>query len=120
MTTEHTNEIKLSDDVRMFLRYPLLADMKGVLSSGNDVDRVFNILSKCIVEIRYGDKTYNRIDVTDKEITEFIDSMSNMQLKLVMDFFDSMPKLRHAIKVTNPKTKVKSEVVVEGLQSFLG
>ena len=120
MTTEHTNEIKLSDDVRMFLRYPLLADMKGVLSSGNDVDRVFNILSKCIVEIHDGDKTYNRIDVTDKEITEFIDSMSNMQLKLVMDFFDSMPKLRHAIKVTNPKTKVKSEVVVEGLQSFLG
>ena len=52
MTTEHTNEIKLSDDVRMFLRYPLLADMKGVLSSGNDVDRVFNKLSKILIKLK--------------------------------------------------------------------
>ena len=30
-----------------------------------------------------------------------------------------MPKLRHAIEVTNPKTNVKGEVILQGLQSFL-
>jgi len=29
-----------------------------------------------------------------------------------------MPKLAHKLKVTNPKTKVESEVVLEGLASF--
>jgi len=29
-----------------------------------------------------------------------------------------MPKLSHKLKVTNPKTKVESEVVLEGLASF--
>jgi len=120
MTMEHTNEIKLSNDVKMMLRYPLLKDMKGVLGSQNDIDRVFFVLNKCVTEIHYGDKIYNRVDITDKEMNDFIDSMSNAQLESVMNFFDSMPKLRHAIKVTNPNTKVKSEVVLEGLTSFLG
>ena len=116
----HTNEIKLGNDVKMMLRYPLLKDMKGVLGSQNDIDRVFFVLNKCVTEIHYGDKIYNRVDITDKEMNDFIDSMSNAQLENVMSFFDSMPKLRHAIKITNPKTKVKSEVVLEGLTSFLG
>ena len=120
MTMEHTNEIKLGDNVRMKLRYPLLKDMKGVLGSQNDIERVFFVLNKCVTEIHWGDKIYNRIDITDKEMNDFIDSMSNTQLQNVMDFFESMPKLRHAIKITNPNTKVKSEVVVEGLTSFLG
>jgi len=29
-----------------------------------------------------------------------------------------MPKLSHTIKIINPKTKVESEVTLEGLQSF--
>ena len=57
--------------------------------------------------------------MTNEELTEFMNSMSVDQLQEVMHFFNTMPKLRHTVKVTNPKTKVKSEVVVEGLQSFL-
>jgi hypothetical protein len=36
-----------------------------------------------------------------------------------MKFFQTMPKLRHIIDVTNPKTKKKGEVLLEGLESFL-
>ena len=31
-----------------------------------------------------------------------------------------MPKLSHTIKVTNPNTKVESEVVLDNLASFSG
>jgi hypothetical protein len=58
--------------------------------------------------------------MTQDEITEFIDSFNTEQLENVMKFFETMPKLRHVIDVTNPKTKVKSEVLLEGLESFLG
>ena len=51
---------------------------------------------------------------------DFLEQMNSKQFAEVMDFFNGMPRLRHIIKVTNPKTKVQSEVVLEGLQSFLG
>ena len=76
-------------------------------------------MEKCVHSIVYGDKTFNRIDMTEKELTEFVDSMTNDQIDGVVEFFETMPKIRHVIEVTNPKTKVKSEVVLEGLENFL-
>ena len=60
------------------------------------------------------------VDFSDKELTEFFEQFTMDQMNKVLDFFNSMPKLRHVISVTNPKTKVKSEVILEGLNTFLG
>ena len=38
----------------------------------------------------------------------------------IQNFFESMPKLQHTVKVTNPNTKVESDVVLEGLAAFFG
>lgn len=119
MTTGHSNEIEISKNMKLVLRYPVLGDMKSVKGE-NEIDRVFNILVKCIHEVHHGDKIYNAVDVTEKDLETFIEQMTTAQLKLIIDFFDTMPKLRHVIQVTNPNTKKKGEVVVEGLQNFLG
>ena len=44
--------------------------------------------------------------------------MNSSQFKEIEKFFETMPKLSHKIKVTNPNTKVENEVVLEGLASF--
>ena len=119
MTANHTNEVKLSDSIKLVFRYPLLSDMKNVMMGGNNIDMVFAILNKCIHEIHHGEKIFNKVDISDKEMTEFVESMTANQLQEVIEFFDTMPKLRHIIKITNPNTKVKGEVVLEGLASFL-
>ena len=46
--------------------------------------------------------------------------MNSSQFKEVEKFFETMPKLTHTIKVLNLKTKVESDVVLEGLASFFG
>ena len=119
MTTGHTNIVELSKDMKLYLRYPLLNDMR-TLKGDTEVDKVFNILVECIHEVHHGDKIYNAVDVTKKDLETFVDQMTTQQLRSVMDFFETMPKLRHVIQVINPNTKKKGEVVVEGLQSFLG
>ena len=81
--------------------------------------KTFMIMEKCVDSIVYGDKTFNRIDMTEKELTDFIDSMTTEQIEGVIEFFDTMPKIRHVVEVTNPNTKKKSEVVLEGLENFL-
>ena len=66
------------------------------------------------------DEVWATADCTKKEVKEFLESMNSSQFKEIEKFFESMPKLKHTIEVTNPNTKVKSEVVLEGLASFFG
>ena len=120
MTDNHTNEIKITDTVKIFLNYPLLRDMKGILAETSQMQQIFSMLTKCVHEIHYGEQIFNKIDISEKDINEFIDQLTTDQFEGIGNFFETMPKLRHVIPITNPKTKVESEVVVEGLASFLG
>ena len=119
MIADHTNEIQITDTVKMFLKYPILKNMKSVASDDSQTKQVFEVLSQCIHEIHFGEQVFNRVDISKKDINEFIDQLTSGQFDKILDFFNTMPKLRHVIPVTNPKTKVESEVVVEGLASFL-
>ena len=119
MLDNHSNEVDITDSVKIVFRYPILNDMIDLKDGANDVDRVFHILEKCITSIHFGDDVYQKTDITEKELNTFVDELTGEQFETLVDFFGSMPKLRHVVKITNPKTKVKSEVVLEGLESFL-
>ena len=117
MRKEHTNKIVLSDDISMFMKYPTLKSMAGFDDRG-DVISSFDMVKDCIDEIHSGEDIYNSIDVSDKELEEFIGSMSPQNFEEVSTFFETMPKLIHSIQVKNPKTKKKGEVLLEGIASF--
>ena len=119
MTADHTNVVEVTDNIKVIMKYPVLNDMRKVNNQGNQVDNVFGLLKSCIHEVHDGDVVHSRVDMNDKDIEEFVDSLNTAQFEGLMNFFNTMPKLRHTINVTNPKTKVKSEVLLEGLDSFL-
>ena len=119
MTKNHTNEINLTDNIKLIMKYPILSDMKNIKTDGGQSDFIFDILEHCIQEIHEGETVFNKVDITKKDLEEFIDQFTIDQLNDVIQFFDTMPKLRHIVNVTNPKTKVKSEVVLEGMNNFL-
>ena len=116
---DHSTEIPLTDDISIDFRYPLITDMEN-LSELAPSQIVFKLLANCVTSIRSGDEVYQKTDMSKKELDDFIDSFSNEQFEKVTNFFDTMPKIRHTVEITNPKTKVKSEVVLEGLENFLG
>jgi hypothetical protein len=118
-TVEHSQEIEITKDIKLNLRYPRLKDLKGLNDNFGEFEQSMIMVYECIDSVVNGEEIITRIDMTQDEITEFIDSFNTEQLENVMKFFETMPKLRHVIDVTNPKTKVKSEVLLEGLESFL-
>ena len=118
MLENHTNEVEINDNVKIVFRYPILSDMKGIPVS--EISTAFSVINACVHSIHYGDDVYQRTDLKDEEVEEFIDSLTGDQFEKITEFFQTMPKLRHVVEVTNPKTKKKSEIVVEGLQNFLG
>ena len=117
MSVDHSNTIELNDGISVIMKYPCLGDMSGFNEEG-EVKSLFEMIKRCVSEVRQGDTIYNRVDITDKELDEFIDSMSAENFEQVTNFFNTMPKLIHVVEVKNPKTKKKSEVPIEGLQNF--
>ena len=117
MKVGHTNEVKITEDIKMIMRYPTLNDMDVSFSELNSED-IFSMIKRCVFEIHDGEKIYNRVDISDSELDEFIENMTGEKFAEVMEFFDTMPKVQHSVEVTNPKTKKKGEVILEGLQSF--
>ena len=74
----------------------------------------------CIKTISDPEQVYDCADVPKKEIQDFFEGMDTKQFQMIQDFFETMPKLTHTVKVMNPNTSVESEVVLEGLASFFG
>ena len=117
MTKDHTNVISLTDDISVIMRYPCLGDMKGFNALG-ETKSLFEMVKRCIHEVHDGEEIYRRVDMSEKDLEDFIDSMSSKNFESVGEFFSSMPKLSYDLEVENPKTKVKSVIPIEGLQSF--
>jgi len=85
---------------------------------GSDIDKSLSMITSCIEMIYDNEESWDAADSSQKELEEFIEQLNSKQFKLIEKFFETMPKLSHKVKVTNPKTKVESEVVLEGLASF--
>ena len=119
----HSNQIKLDKNLMMELKYPSLDEFiknNFDFKDENAMEQSFKLIASCIDKIYTDEEVWVAGDCTRKEITEFLESMNSQQFKKIEEFFTSMPKLSHTIKVKNPETKVESEVVLEGLASFFG
>ena len=118
---DHTNKIKLDDNLMMEMKYPSLDEFiksNFDLEEKNQMDQSFDLIARCIDKIYSEEEVWASEDCTKKEMSEFLESMNSSQFKEIETFFETMPKLSHTLKVTNPKTNVESEVVLEGLASF--
>ncbi len=120
---DHDNKIKLDDNLMMELKYPSLDQFiknNFEFDEKNAMAQSFELIATCIDKIYTEDEVWASADCTKKELNEFLESMNSSQFKGIETFFETMPKLSHTIEVTNPTTKVKREVVLEGLASFFG
>ena len=83
-----------------------------------NIDQSFELIASCIDKIYSEEEVWSTSDVSKKEVKEFLEQMNSLQFKKIEKFFETMPKLSHTVEITNPNTKVKSTVVLEGLSSF--
>ena len=120
---DHTNQIKIDNNIMMEMKYPSLDQFiknNFDFKEGNQMDQSFDLIASCIDKIYTEDEVWSTADCTKKEVKEFLESMNSSQFKDIEKFFETMPKLKHSLTIKNPKTKVESEVVLEGLASFFG
>ena len=116
----HTNKIELDNDMGMIMTYPNIDSFKNSGITTITAANMLDVISTCILQIyeQKGEKVYEAKDQTQKELSDFIEQLQTKHFKKVQAFFDTMPKLKHSVKVKNPKTKKESEIVLVGLNDF--
>ena len=116
----HTNKIELTDSMGMIMTYPNIDSFTENGIQDINASNMLDVIGTCILQIYEdkGEKVYEAKDQTKKEMTEFIEQMNTTQFKKVQKFFDTMPRLKHTIKVRNPKTKKMNDITLAGLNDF--
>ena len=118
----HTRDIKLDDELVLRMKYPSLDEFIKNNFSGEEisVDNTFDLIASCVEQVYSEEESWSASDCTKKELKQFLEQLSSKQFKEIENFFDTMPKLSHTVTVTNPKTGVESDIVLEGLTAFFG
>ena len=119
---KHKNVIKLDDNLSLKLKYPSMtqfidSNFESKIDE-SEVKSTLDMILACFDVIFNEEESWPASESTPKELEDFVDQLNTKQFKLIEDFFATMPKLTHTIKVKNPNTGVESEVRLEGLAAF--
>jgi len=119
-TKGHKKDIKLTDEVMLTMGYPSLDTFVKMNFTDEEanVEQIFEMAASCVQTITDVEEVHDCTSMDKSEVMEFFNQLSSKQFAEIQNFFETMPKLTHTVKVTNPKTKVDNEVVLEGLASF--
>ena len=114
---DHTTKIELTDEIGIEMGYPTF-EFLNFKADETEVNQLFDIIGSSIERVYEGETVYEKADFSKKDLKVFLESLTSEQFLKVQKFFETMPRLRHKIEVTNPKTKKKNEITLEGLQAF--
>ena len=116
----HTNIVKIDDNLSLKLKYPSMEQFieNNFESTDETIKNTMKLITSSIDMIFSEEESWNASESTPKELEEFIEQLNSKQFQTIEKFFDTMPKLSHRVKVTNPKTNVESTVILEGLAAF--
>ena len=123
----HSSEVKVDGNIVVKMKYPSLQefinnnfDFSGQNTSEQTINKSFEVVASCVDMVYTKDESWSSADVTKKELVEWLQTFDANQFKQIEEFFNTMPKLSHTMKVINPNTGVENEIVLEGLSSFFG
>ena len=114
---DHTTKIELTDEIGIEMGYPTF-EFLNFKADQTEVNQLFDIIGSSIERVYEGETVYEKADFSKKDLKVFLESLTSEQFLRVQKFFETMPRLRHKLEVTNPKTKKKNEITLEGLQAF--
>ncbi len=118
---KHKNNVKLDDKLSLKLNYPSMntfIENNFESKDESNINSTLEMIISCIDMIYNDEESWSASETPKKELEDFIEQLNTKQFRAIEQFFETMPKLSHTIKVKNPKTDVESEVVLEGLASF--
>ena len=114
---EHSNVIFINDDTQVKMRYPDISFFTEGIDMSTLTESLVTI-GRCIESIIVGEEVYERVDMNEKEIGEWLEALTSEQFRRITSFFTTMPRLRHSFTIKNENTGKDFTVTLEGLADF--
>jgi len=114
---KHTNKIELTKNLGIVMKYPNFTLIDKVKST-NDVEQILGIIMNCVDYIYDEEKIYYKKDISDSELTEFIESLTQKQFAKVQEFFETVPSIKKELDFKCNKCGYQEKIVIEGIQNF--
>ena len=112
---DHKKEIMFEKDYGIVMKYPTVKEFK---QDQNPSEASFSLVKDCLSMIYKGEETYDRGNIEDKELDEWIETLTPAQYKLILNWFRTMPKIEHTISYTNPKSGKEFKLKLQGIKDF--
>ena len=102
------------------MKYPTIDSFVSTGITDVTASNMLDVITTCIAQIydKKGEEVFDANDQTKEELVEFVEQLNSKQFQDVQKFFDSMPKLKHVVKLENPKTGVVNDILLQGLSDF--
>jgi len=112
---DHKKEIMFEKDYGIVMKYPTVKEFK---QDQNPSEASFSLVKDCLSMIYKGEETYDRGNIEEKELDEWIETLTPAQYKLILNWFKTMPKIEHTISYTNPKSEKEFKLKLQGIKDF--
>jgi hypothetical protein len=113
----HNKEIKLNEDITVFLKYPTVESASIELD--DNIDNVVSFLSEGIEFIKHKEEIIETKEYTKQEKREFFEQLNQKQMIEIQKFYETQPTLEHEMKYVCDKCKSEETILLRGLQDFL-
>jgi hypothetical protein len=111
-SSEHTNKIQLDERLGIEMRYPNVNDVKSI-TEGKDE---FEMLAKCVLCVYDNENVYEPDNIDDA--ISFIESLNSSQFGKIMEFVNTMPKLKHTFTYKCKGCGQEDTITLEGMSDF--
>lgn len=113
-------KIMLDDTIGIIPRWLSEADSRAFAAIGEGhPEKLVNQMVKSVVKSIFDDEdVYDIADCSDEEIDTFVSSLSREQIEKIEKLMSDMPKVTYDTKAHCIKCKKKTNVHIEGAQSF--
>ena len=98
---EHTNKIKINDEVGIIMKYPSITLIDSVPETDDPLVVVDHLIKSCIDKIYDADNVYVAKEQPPEELREFIDNLDVQTYDKIRQFFDTLPRMHYEIKYEN-------------------
>lgn len=117
------NIVKLNDTVGVTLKHvsaKILQEFSDKDIEEMSMDAAQKIIRSAIVNVFDSDNVWDIKDISTTDLNGFVESMTSGQLKKIQEYISNQPSMiyRHSWKC--PKCGKSNDIVLKGLESFLG
>mgnify|MGYP000141396113 FL=1 len=115
---EINNVVQLTDEISIEMKWPTYKQIIEIEALGSSTSIGFDLIGKCIEAIVSDEERTLVKDVSNKEIVDFIESMTSTQFGMLSAYVEQMPKLTHDIYFECERCEEVNTRTLQGMTDF--